>query len=73
MKDPEVLRDEFIENLRDSYVNGFADGYNAGVKDAEPKNWIEQNKDRILQAGKEGREVEFRIDGRLFAIREKPQ
>lgn len=40
---------------------------------AEPKDWIEQNKDRILQAGKEGREVEFRIGGRLFAIREKAQ
>lgn len=26
-----------------------------------------------LQAGMEGREVEFRIDGRLFAIREEPQ
>ena len=40
---------------------------------AEPKDWMEQNKDIILQAGMEGREVEFRIDGRLFAIREKPQ
>lgn len=42
-------------------------------KAAESKDWMEQNKDRILQAGKEGREVEFRIDGRLFAIREKAQ
>lgn len=43
------------------------------IPSAEPKDWMEQNKDRILQAGKEGREVEFRIDGRLFAIREKAQ
>lgn len=40
---------------------------------AEPQDWMEQNKDRILKAGMEGREVEFRIGGRLFAIREKAQ
>ncbi len=40
---------------------------------AQPEDWMERNKDRILQAGKEGREVEFRMDGRLFAIREKAQ
>ena len=39
----------------------------------QPKDWMEQNRDRILQAGNEGREVEFRIGGRLFAIREKAQ
>ena len=40
---------------------------------AQPDSWMEQNKDKILQAGKEGREIEFRIGGRLFAIREKAQ
>ena len=40
---------------------------------AQPQDWMAQNKDRILQAGMEGREVEFRICGRLFAIREKAQ
>ena len=40
---------------------------------AQPEGWMEQNKDRILKAGMEGREVEFRIGGRLFAIREKAQ
>jgi len=35
--------------------------------------WLERNKDRILRAGLEGREIEFRIGGRLFAIREKAQ
>lgn len=39
----------------------------------QPEDWIEQNKDRILKAGMEGREIEFRIGGRLFAIREKAQ
>ena len=40
---------------------------------AQPDDWMERNKDRILQAGMEGREIEFRIGGRLFAIREKAQ
>ena len=40
---------------------------------AQPNDWMERNKERILQAGTEGREIEFRIGGRLFAIREKAQ
>lgn len=40
---------------------------------AESDDWLEKNKDLILQAGMEGREVEFRMEGRLFAIREKAQ
>ena len=43
------------------------------VKPVQPGGWLEQNKGRILQAGKKGREVEIRIGGRLFAIREKAQ
>lgn len=43
------------------------------VPSVEPDDWLENNKDLILQAGMEGREVEFRIGGRLFAIREKAQ
>ena len=39
----------------------------------QPEGWMERNKERILQAGREGREIEFRIGGRLFAIREKAQ
>ena len=39
----------------------------------QPEDWMERNKERILQAGIEGREIEFRIGGRLFAIREKAQ
>ena len=39
----------------------------------EPKGLFERNKERILQAGMEGREVELRIGGRLFAIREVAQ
>ena len=55
-------------------------GYVRLVKDrlerlpsAQPEDWMERNKERILQAGMEGREIEFRIGGRLFAIREKVQ
>ena len=40
---------------------------------ARPEDWMERNKERILRAGMEGREIEFRIGGRLFAIREKAQ
>ena len=40
---------------------------------AQPDGWLEQNKDKILQAGMEGREIDFYIGGRLFAIREKAQ
>lgn len=36
-------------------------------------DWVILNKDKILKAGMEGREIEFRIGGRLFAIREKAQ
>lgn len=48
-------------------------GWNGHLPSAQSKGWMEKNKERILQAGKEGREIEFRIDGRLFAIREKAQ
>lgn len=40
---------------------------------AQPEDWMERNKERILRAGMEGREIEFRIGGRLFAIRELAQ
>ena len=43
------------------------------VPSAQSNDWMERNKDRILKAGLEGREVEFRIGGRLFAIRELAQ
>ena len=43
------------------------------IPSAQPEDWMERNKERILQAGMEGREIEFRIGGRLFAIREKAQ
>lgn len=43
------------------------------VPSVQSNDWLERNKDTILKAGMEGREVEFRIGGRLFAIREMAQ
>ena len=39
----------------------------------KPKGLFERNKDKILQAGMECREIELIIDGRLFRIREVAQ
>ena len=46
---------------------------NEELPSAQHEDWMERNKERILRAGMEGREIEFRIAGRLFAIREKAQ
>jgi hypothetical protein len=69
------MYDLAVEAL-EAYVPDMNDG-NMEPRDVskteQADGWIERNKDRILQAGLEGREVEFRIGGRLFAIREKAQ
>ena len=68
-----ILKDRMIEYgfiSPDMTVTEFVEDCLPSV---QSEGWIERNKARILQAGKEGREVEFRIDGRLFAIREKAQ
>jgi hypothetical protein len=60
----------------DVYKRGWNDALQTvydNAPSAQPEDWIERNKERILQAGMEGREIEFRIGGRLFAIREKAQ
>ena len=69
-------RDELKNNIdllvELAYKQGRYDGLNeASTK--EPQGLFERNKERILQAGLEGREVELRIGGRLFAIREVAQ
>ena len=40
--------------------------------DAEP-HWIPVTKEEMFKAGYEGKEIRFRVDGRLFAIRELAQ
>lgn len=37
------------------------------------QQWIPMTKESVIQAGYEGKEVRFRIRGRLFAIRELAQ
>jgi hypothetical protein len=69
------MYDLAVEAL-EAYVPDMNDGNMEPVdvsKTEQADSWMEKNKDRILQAGLEGREVEFRIGGRLFAIREKAQ
>ena len=69
------MYDLAVEAL-ESYVPDTNDGKMEPMdvsKTEQADGWMERNKDRILQAGLEGREVEFRIGGRLFAIREKAQ
>lgn len=43
------------------------------IPSAEPEGKVMLDKEAILQAGKENREVEFRIGGRLFRVREVAQ
>ena len=68
-------RDEIKRNIdmlvELAYQQGRYDELKASPK--KPQGLFERNKERILQAGLEGREVELRIDGRLFAIREVAQ
>ena len=62
---------EYEQGLHDKWID--AKENIEALPPAQTEDWMEKNKERILQAGKEGREVEFRISGRLFAIREKAQ
>ena len=69
-------RDELKNNIdllvELAYKQGRIDGLEEVVA-KKPKGLFERNKDKILQAGMEGREVELIIGGRLFAIREVAQ
>lgn len=58
--------------LKESRCREIENRYNM-IPPAQPEDWMERNKERILQAGMKGQEVEFRIGGRLFAIRKKAQ
>ena len=37
------------------------------------EQWIPVTQEEVFQAGYEGREIQFRVNGRLFAIRELAQ
>ena len=69
-----IYMDDVIEAVEKNACNTqrIMDAVN-NLPSAQPEDWMERNKERILRAGMEGREIEFRIGGRLFAIREKAQ
>ena len=65
------IRDETKRNIDLLVEVAYKQGRFDGVEEAA--GLLERNKERILQAGLEGREVELRIGGRLFRIREVAQ
>ena len=82
MMDDRISRQAAIDALCDNCDNAQAvcphypcKQYTAidALPSAQPENVIMINKETVLQAGYQGREVDFRIGGRLFAIREKAQ
>ena len=65
---------EYSDAIR-HYISGLHSAINTVTEapSVQPEGWLEENKDKILQAGMEGREIDFYIGGRLFTIREKAQ
>ena len=70
-KKAEVCNARYTEGFNDALLRFKSMIHAAPTVIAE--GWLERNKDEILRAGYEGREVGFRIDGRMFMIREVPQ
>ena len=67
---------EYVEHHEQvQRVMKLAEEWGTALRDmpSEQFGLLEANREEILQAGMEGREVELRIGGRLFAIREKAQ
>ena len=67
--------DDWNQGVSTSWADAYSECANMirELPSAHTEDWMERNKERILQAGMEGREVEFYIGGRLFAIREIAQ
>jgi hypothetical protein len=69
-------RDELKKNIdllvELAYKQGRYDGLNEALT-KKPQGLLERNKDKILQAGMEGKEIKLRIDERLFRIIEVAQ
>lgn len=64
-----VNKDELIKALsydRQQYEKGYADA-------KAEQQWIPVTEEEVFQAGYDGREIRFRVKGRLFAIRELAQ
>jgi hypothetical protein len=56
----------------DKSVNKAIDMAIEALSQPEP-HWIPVTKEEMFKAGYEGKEIRFRVDGRLFAIRELAQ
>ena len=76
----------FIPNITDeSFTNadsnkalmkkffGLQTSQQEAIKALQKQQWIPVTEESVIQAGYEGREVRFRLHGRLFAIRELAQ
>ena len=66
--------DEAIKDIKDNIkpvVGGKS--LDMAIEALERQRWIPVTEESVIQAGYEGREVRFRIRGRLFAIRELAQ
>lgn len=66
--------DEAIKDIRDNIkpvVGGKS--LDMAIDALEKQQWIPVTKEEVFKAGYEGREIRFRVDGRLFAIRELAQ
>ena len=47
--------------------------YVPAIEEKPEPHWIPVTKEEMFKAGYEGKEIRFRVDGRLFAIRELAQ
>lgn len=66
--------DEAIKDIKDNIkpvVGGIS--LDMAIEALERQRWIPVTEESVIQAGYEGREVRFRVRGRLFAIRELAQ
>ena len=69
------ILDNYLYNRpteRDSLIVAVQKAFDA-LEAHEEQRWIPVAEESVIQAGYEGREVRFRIRGRLFAIRELAQ
>ena len=73
-----ISRQQAIETFKDCAVNGVGiDGIVDALEQLPPiqpePHWIQVTKEEMFKAGYDGREIIFKVDGRLFAIRELAQ
>ena len=80
MTDDLISRQQAIDALKEKVFRNLTDEFYGAMQvlDELPsaqseQRWIPVTQESVIQAGYEGREVRFRIRGRLFAIRELAQ